>query len=62
MIQTLFDSAPETLCAIGIILATALAVIYISENIWKKNNEQNHSNSKHRNQHSNRRKRHNPNR
>lgn len=36
MIQTLFDSAPETLCATGIILAAALAIIYISENIWKK--------------------------
>ena len=36
MIQTLFDSAPETLCATGIILATTLAIIYISENIWKQ--------------------------
>ena len=36
MIQTLFDSVPNTLCATGIILAATLAIIYISENIWKK--------------------------
>lgn len=36
MIQTLLDGAPNTLCAIGIILAASLAIIYISENIWKQ--------------------------
>lgn len=36
MIQTLVDSAPETLCATIILLAVSLSILYISENIWKQ--------------------------
>lgn len=36
MIQTLLDSAPNALCATGILLTISLAILYISENIWKQ--------------------------